>query len=183
MLSVALATPVSTHAAPGAQAGARAASATTTSIWSTAAPKAKSLATTGTITVGTRFKVTQTGSVTGLRLFQAGRSGGGYVGKLWTADGKQLAKVSFAKGGRGWRQASLGQPVQLTAGGTYVVGYVAKGGRAARAAGYFASGRVKTKGPLTALGGMRRSGNRFPAHGGELRRRSSPTSSIPSRRR
>ncbi len=74
------------------------------------------------------------------------------MGSLWTSAGVLLGRVTFAnESSTGWQQATLPQPVALTANATYVVSYNSSSGGYSVDSQYFSAGGV-TNGPLQALG-------------------------------
>ncbi len=78
--------------------------------------------------LGVKFKATSAGHITAIRVFRAAASLGSsptsYTGRLWTAGGTQLARVTINAPTTGaWAEASLSSPVSISANTTYVVSY------------------------------------------------------------
>ena len=113
-------------------------------------------------TLGLKFTSSVDGFVKGLRYYRDAANTGTHVGRLWAADGTQLATVTFDDSGTGWQQASFSAPVAVTAGSTYVAGYYAPQGHYSVQAGAFSQPMVNT--PLSSVGSgsVYRYGNSFP---------------------
>ncbi len=103
------------------------------------------------VEVGERFQTSTAGQVTALRYFKApGSPPGTKSGHLWDPNGTLLAAVDFTnESDSGWQEATLDQPVQLTAGVMYVVSYFAPNGGYSATQDYFANGPVLSS-PLSA---------------------------------
>lgn len=100
------------------------------------------------VTLGTRFRVTTAGVVTGVRFYKGLGNGGIHVGALWTSDGQQLGAVNFQnESTSGWQTASFATPIAVQPGVDYIVSYNAPGGHYAVAPSGFADGY--TRGPIT----------------------------------
>ncbi len=105
--------------------------------------------------LGTKFETVTSGYVTAVRFYKHLDSTGGEIGRLWTADGTQLASttlvaVTGTPGIPGWYEARFDTPVAITASTTYVVSYSAmSSGRYVATPGYFQNDPV-TNGPVTA---------------------------------
>lgn len=101
------------------------------------------------VELGMSFTPSVAGSVTGIRFYKGTGNGGTHTGTLWSAAGVNLATVTFTgESATGWQTAQLTTPVNLAAGTTYVVSYLAPQGRYSYTSAYFAT--AKTTGPLTA---------------------------------
>ena len=100
------------------------------SIWDAAAvPAVASASDVDPIELGVKFRPSANGYVTALRFYKGASNGGTHVGSLWTSAGVLLGRVTFAnESGTGWQQATLPQPVPLSANATYVVSYNASAG-------------------------------------------------------
>jgi hypothetical protein len=135
----------------------------TYSIWSNSTiPSEPSDPDTRRAAVGTRFSVSQPGTVTHLKFYKSSKNIGPHVGTLWTAGGSVLATVTFPTTIReGWVSAKLAKPVSV-ASGKYVVSYVAPQGRYADDVEVFADGKSVKNGPLKATGGVYTYGDGFP---------------------
>jgi hypothetical protein len=80
--------------------------------------------------LGVKFRSDSTGSVTGIRFYKAAANTGTHVGSLWTASGALLASAAFTnETASGWQQVTFANPVSISAGTIYVVGYFAPNGR------------------------------------------------------
>jgi hypothetical protein len=72
--------------------------------------------------LGTRFQATADVTATGVRFFKSPSEAAPHRGRLWDADGKQLAEVTFAKPtADGWQTAAFKTPVKLKGGHAYTV--------------------------------------------------------------
>ena len=69
-----------------------------------------------------------TGKIKGLRYYRDAANTGTHTGKLWNADGTELASLTFDDSGTGWQSADFSSPVSITAGTTYVASYYAPNG-------------------------------------------------------
>jgi hypothetical protein len=105
----------------------------------------------GAVTLGMKFRTSFAGTATGVRFFKSAANTGTHVGALYaTGGGAPLAQVTFTnETGSGWQHALFSQPVQLTAGTTYVVAYHAPLGRYSVTGGGFAQALENP--PLEAL--------------------------------
>lgn len=107
------------------------------------------------VELGTRFSTSVPGVVTGIMFFRYADSPGPHTGSLWDAKGRRIATVTFGNESRsGWQLARLATPARLTAGDAFVVSYHSRPGRYADDTDYFARGRTRTSGPLTATAGV-----------------------------
>ncbi|GAB4101101.1 hypothetical protein GCM10028790_01190 [Micromonospora taraxaci] len=116
------------------------------------------------IEVGARFTADVGGSVTGVRFFKGPDNNGLHTGTLWTSGGDLLATASFTnETGSGWQVATFSQPVNISAGTTYVVSYWTSVGQYAVNLNAF-SGQGIDRGPLhiPAGGAGFRYGGGFP---------------------
>ncbi|CAI9398726.1 DUF4082 domain-containing protein [Nocardioides sp. T2.26MG-1] len=101
------------------------------------------------VELGTAFTPSRNGTVSAIRFFKGAGNLGVHVGSLWTAGGTKLASVTFTgETATGWQQADLSTPVQVDAGSTYVVSYLAPQGHYAHTTSFFNS--PYTSGDLTA---------------------------------
>lgn len=92
------------------------------------------------VELGMRFSPKVDGLVTAVRFYRTDANAGPHRGALWSADGDQLARVDFATTATGWNTAQLSEPVEVMAGATYVVSYLAERGRYVADEEYFAVG-------------------------------------------
>ncbi len=116
----------------------------------------------GATTLGLKFRSVVDGSIKGLRFYRDQANTGTHVGKLWTADGSQLASVTFTNSGTGWQTATFSDPVPIEAGTTYVASYYAPQGHYSAASGYFATPVVNSPLSSVGAGGVYANGNNFP---------------------
>ena len=114
------------------------------------------------LTLGVRFASDSAGQVTGIRYYKSAGNTGTHTGSLYTADGQQLAAVTFTgESSAGWQTASFSQPVDIAANTEYVAAYRTPTGVYSATPGGF--GSVITSGPLrTASGAYTYSGD-FPS--------------------
>ncbi len=116
------------------------------------------------ITLGTIFKPTVSGQVTGVKFYNpAGGNAGTFVndtGKLWActdpscnlaSGGTALASVTFTNDtSEGWKSAKFGSPVSVTAGTYYIVTHFSGQGIYQADSSYFASSYTSSTGKLFA---------------------------------
>jgi hypothetical protein len=120
-------------------------------IWPATATPAGTDSDTSAVEVGVKFRASQSGLITGIRYYKAAANTGTHVGTLWSGTGTKLGQVTFTgETASGWQQMSFAQPIQVTAGTTYVASYHAPVGRYSVSSNYFANAAT-TRGPLTAL--------------------------------
>ncbi len=121
-------------------------------IWSnSAAPSMSSDPDTAAIEVGTKFRSSSGGNVTGARFFKGSANTGTHTAHLWNSAGQLLATASFTgESSFGWQQVSFPAPVAIQADTTYVISYHAPNGHYAVDTNFFSENGV-TRGPLTAL--------------------------------
>jgi hypothetical protein len=123
--------------------------AATQTLFGDAVPAVTSVDDSSPVEVGTAFTPTRNGVIKALRFHKGAGNGGTHVGSLWSSNGTRLAQVTFAhETPSGWQRAALATPVNVTAGQTYVVSYLAPQGHYSGTAGYFSS--PVTSGQLTA---------------------------------
>ncbi|WP_407938897.1 DUF4082 domain-containing protein [Nocardioides sambongensis] len=104
------------------------------------------------VELGTAFSPTKNGTITAIRFYKGTGNTGTHTGSLWSSSGTRLATVTFTgESATGWQQATLANPVEVTAGTTYVVSYLAPRGRYSYTSGFFNGGY--TSGDLTAPAG------------------------------
>lgn len=81
------------------------------------------------VELGIRFTAENSGSITALQYYQSRGARGVTSATLWSGDGDVLAEVDFsATRSPGWRTLTLDEPVDVTAGSTYVASYFAPRG-------------------------------------------------------
>jgi hypothetical protein len=104
------------------------------------------------VSVGVKVVPSTSGYISAIRFYKAGTNTGTHTGSIWSASGTRLATVTFTnETSSGWQQATLSQPVVVTAGTTYVISYYAPNGHYSATAHYFDNDYVN--GPLTVPGG------------------------------
>ncbi len=92
------------------------------------------------IEVGMKFRSDVNGLVHGVRFFKAAANTGTHTGSLWSAAGSRLAEVTFTdESASGWQTARFDEPVEVTAGTTYVASYFAPAGHYSVDGGAFAT--------------------------------------------
>lgn len=138
-------------------------------IWpNTATPQVAAANDGSSVELGTKFRTSQDGVITGIRFYKGDGNVGSHVGSLWTSDGSLLGSVTFTnETSSGWQQAAFSSPVPVQANTVYVVSYFAPAGRYSLDSGYFAS--EVTNGPLTAMADGTSGGNgvyRYGSSGG-----------------
>jgi hypothetical protein len=133
-------------------------------IWSSAAtPVQNASSDKQAVELGVQFDSKASGTVSAIQFYKFAGNDGPHTGRLWTADGKQLASVNFAaETGSGWQTAQFVKPVAIDAGAVYVASYSAPHGGYADDENTFSGGsRVATR-DLTALEGVYSYNSSFP---------------------
>ncbi|AXH96395.1 DUF4082 domain-containing protein [Ornithinimicrobium avium] len=126
-------------------------------------PGTASVGETTPIEVGVRFRSSVDGFVTGLRFFKGAGNTGTHVGRLWSADGRELRSATFSEEtDSGWQTVPV-PPVAVAAGTTYVASVFMPAGRYAADAGYFSTDYELA--PLTALANSQEGGNGLYRYG------------------
>lgn len=96
---------------------------------------------TGSVELGTKFRVDASGYITGVRFYKASTNTGVHTGSLWTGTGVQLGSVTFSgETASGWQQALFPTAIPVSAGTTYVVSYHAPVGHYTGTDPFFATG-------------------------------------------
>jgi fibronectin type 3 domain-containing protein len=102
------------------------------------------------LSLGVKFRSDVDGSVTGIRFYKAAANTGTHIGSLWASDGTLLRQATFSgETGSGWQSVTFASPVAVTAGTTYVAGYLAPNGHYSVTGGAF--GSAIDNAPLHAL--------------------------------
>ncbi|PDS71952.1 DUF4082 domain-containing protein [Rhizobium phaseoli] len=115
------------------------------------------------VELGVKFIASASGQITGLAYFRSAQDAGTHVGSLWTASGQLLAQATFInETAGGWQTVSFTQPINVTAGTTYVASYHSNGFYSATA-NYFTTDH--TSGGLTAPASSVSGGNGVYAYG------------------
>ncbi len=103
------------------------------------------------VELGTKFRTTVAGSITGIRFYKSPANTGTHTGSLWSASGTRLATGTFTgESASGWQQLNFSTPVSVKANTTYVASYFAPNGGYSYDGGYFSGGDAGLA-PLTAL--------------------------------
>ena len=124
-------------------------SATSQTLFGDQVPQQLAVSDASPVEVGTAFSPSRDGRVTGIRFYKGTGNNGTHVGSLWSAEGTRLASVTFVgETSSGWQEATLSQPVSVSAGTTYVVSYLAPQGHYSATSGFFST--AWTSGDLTA---------------------------------
>ena len=77
------------------------------------------------VELGVKFTSTSSGTITGLRFYKSAANTGTHVGTLWSSTGTVLATGTFSnETASGWQTLLFTTPVTVTAGTTYVAGYL-----------------------------------------------------------
>ncbi|CAN7756162.1 DUF4082 domain-containing protein [Rhizobium leguminosarum] len=115
------------------------------------------------VELGVKFIASASGQITGLTYYRSAQDTGTHVGSLWTASGQVLARATFInETASGWQTVSFTQPINVTAGATYVASYHSNGFYSATA-NYFTTDH--TNGALTAPSSAASGGNGLYAYG------------------
>jgi hypothetical protein len=103
----------------------------------------------GAISLGVKFAPSADGWVIGVRYYKGTGNGGTHTGSLWSSTGSRLATATFlSESSSGWQTVYFAEPVEVTAGTTYVASYFAPRGNYASTGSFFAT--RWTNGPLSA---------------------------------
>lgn len=115
------------------------------------------------VELGVKFIASANGQITGLTYYKSAQDTGTHVGSLWTASGQLLGQATFInETASGWQTVSFTQPINITAGTTYVASYHSNGFYSATA-NYFTTDY--TSGALTAPASTVSGGNGVYAYG------------------
>ncbi|MBL0070062.1 MAG: DUF4082 domain-containing protein [Chitinophagaceae bacterium] len=122
------------------------------SIWgSGGSPANPSVTDNQPIEVGTKFRSTLNGYITGIRFYKGVTNTGIHIANLWTSGGTLLASATFtSETASGWQEVRFTTPVAVQANTTYIASYFSQNGYFAISPGFFTNAGV-TNGPLTAL--------------------------------
>jgi hypothetical protein len=128
------------------------------------------------VELGVKFKSAAAGRITAIRFYKALANTSRHAGNLWSKSGTLLASVIFYnETASGWQQATLSNPVTITAGTIYVASYHTT--IYSRDDNYFTT-TPPSWGPLTAPESSTSDGNGVYAYGSASR---FPTQSYDSR--
>ncbi|MDR6754963.1 hypothetical protein J2Y48_000236 [Mycoplana sp. BE70] len=115
------------------------------------------------VELGMKFVASASGQITGLRYYKSAQDTGTHVGSLWTSSGTLLTSATFVnESASGWQTVMFSQPVNITAGTTYVASYQSNG-RYAATPNYFTT--TRTNGVLSAPSSSTSGGNGVYAYG------------------
>jgi|GEM_PF-258072 len=122
------------------------------SIWGiSGTPTSPSVTDNTPIEVGTKFRSSLDGYITGIRFYKGLTNNGTHTANLWTTSGTLLASAVFtAETASGWQEVRFAAPVAVQANTTYIASYFSQGGYFAISPGFFSSTGV-TNASLTAL--------------------------------
>ncbi|MBP2447965.1 hypothetical protein JOH51_005473 [Rhizobium leguminosarum] len=136
----------------------------TSSLFSTAdTPTTAAANDANSVELGVKFIASASGKITGLTYYKSAQDTGTHIGSLWTASGQLLAQATFiSETASGWQTVSFTQPINVTAGTTYVASYHSNGFYSA-SANYFTTDH--TSGALTAPASSVSGGNGVYAYG------------------
>jgi methionine-rich copper-binding protein CopC len=116
------------------------------------------------VEVGVKFRPLVDGQITGIRFYKGTTNTGTHVGHLWAAGGTMLAEATFAgETPNGWQEVALANPVDVTAGTTYIASYHAPVGNYAWNRDFFVN--AVDNPPLRALSNAEGGGNGVYGYG------------------
>ena len=102
-------------------------------------PAVESVTDTAAVELGTKVRFDRPGQVLGVRFFKGAGNTGTHTGSLWSSTGTRLVTGTFAnESTSGWQTLTFATPVDVTAGTTYVVSYLAPNGGYSADSSYFA---------------------------------------------
>ena len=117
------------------------------------------------VELGVKFVPLTSGKIIGLRYYQGAGNTGTHTGTLWSSSGTALRQVTFGPGsGNGWQTAGFDSPMDVQAGGSYVISYFAPNGGYAYTSNYFATAltTASLRAPAGANGVYRYGSSGFP---------------------
>ncbi len=118
---------------------------------------------TSPVELGMKFVASASGQITGLRYYKSAQDNGTHVGSLWTSTGQLITSATFVnESASGWQTVLFAQPVNISAGTTYVASYQSNG-RYAVTSNYFTT--TRTNGDLSAPSSGTSGGNGVFAYG------------------
>jgi hypothetical protein len=128
------------------------AATTTSTLWSSGTiPKVISDNDTQSVELGVKFKAKYAGQVLGVKFYKGPLNTGTHTGSLWTSGGRLLANVTFTnEKASGWQTAMFTNPVNITAGTTYIVSYHSPNGHYSADNNYFTQAYTNSDSTLTA---------------------------------
>jgi hypothetical protein len=100
--------------------------------------------------LGTKFRTSVAGSVTGIRFYKVAGNSGTHTGELYNSSGTRLAQAVFSgESASGWQTVTFSSPVSISANTTYIAAYFSASGNYTSTDNYFTS--AVTNGSVTAL--------------------------------
>ena len=100
--------------------------------------------------LGTKFRSSVAGTITGIRFYKSSGNSGTHTGELYNSSGTRLAQAVFSgESSSGWQTATFSTPVAISANTTYIAAYFSSSGNYTSTTNYFTS--AVTNGSLTAL--------------------------------
>ncbi|WP_312182150.1 DUF4082 domain-containing protein [Arthrobacter sp.] len=113
------------------------------------------------VVLGTAFRSSADGLVSGIRFFKGAGNTGTHTGKLFAADGSVLASATFSsESSSGWQSVNFDEPVPIRGGNEYIAAYTSPTGTYSVTPGQFTGSY--SYGPLS----VDASGGRFSYAGG-----------------
>ncbi len=121
------------------------------SFWdNTARPAIQSNSDSKGVELGLKFLVETDGEIEGLRFYKGTQNTGTHTGTLWDASGRVLATATFgSETSTGWQEVTFSNPVDVSAGETFVASYYAPRGHYSVTEDYFS--KPLDVGSITAL--------------------------------
>jgi hypothetical protein len=117
------------------------------------------------VTLGVRFTVDTPGTISAIKFYKGAGNTGSHVGTLWNANGTQLATGTFSnESSAGWQTLTLGTPVSVTTGTTYVASYRTTVGRYSTSTSFNAVDQSRSPLLVTASSGAYNYGTGFPSN-------------------
>jgi Domain of unknown function (DUF4082) len=132
----------------------------TLTIFGSATPQTPVAPDAAAVTLGVKFRSSQTGKVSGIRFYRGASSRDGYAVKLFAANGSLLAAAKTWKDTCAvpcWEQVNFASPVTLAANTTYVAAYYTSNGKYAADKNGLTNGY--SGGPLTVPASAKVGGN------------------------
>jgi hypothetical protein len=130
----------------------------------TSAPSILTVNDSNPVELGLKFQAASDGEIVGLKFYKGPQNTGPHVADLWSTSGTLLATATFSnETASGWQEVDFSQPVEITAGTTYIAAYHTNGEYSIDP-NYFATSH--TSGSLTAPSSASSNGNGVYAYGG-----------------
>ena len=134
---------------------------------STTAPSQADSGDGASVELGTKFRTSTAGKITGVRFYQSVKNTGSHVASIWSATGQLLGSTPASTAtvsSPGWQTLNFTNSVFIKANTTYVVSYHAPVGHYAADAGYFTANGAGQP-PIQALKSGTDGGNGVYAYG------------------